>query len=217
MRLHVHVGFRVKFAHHFAHEAVIHSVFHVGCHPPALSDLPVQAQNLGLGQRRNEAPVFVGVGSVQAIHLFPLPLRVVFNERRLTRAVQHLEQAVQWHGEPRHGSHDEVHRFYSALGVPQLIGVLPFGVHLIQQLDRIIVLNELGVNVRARFLQQFFSAFGQLFKRRNALFMQIRVIQFDLEGIRVGVRRQNIPCTTHVKLRCRGSVIQQHGFVVGFH
>ena len=164
MRLHVHVGFRVKFAHHFAREAVIQPVFHVGRHPPALADLAVQSHDLGLGQRRNAAPVFGNAGRIHAIHPFPLPLRVVFDERRLLRAVQHFEQAVQRHDESGHGPHDEVHRLDSALGVPQLGRVLPFVVHPMQQFHRFVVLNKFRVNVLARFIQQFLTAVGQLVK-----------------------------------------------------
>ena len=162
MRLHVHVGFRVKFAHNFAREAVVQPVFHVSRHPPALADFAVQSHNLGLRQRRNAAPVFGNAGCIQAIHLFPLPLRVVFDERRLLRAVQHFEQAVQRHHESGHRPHDEVHRFDAALGVPQLGRVLPFIVHPVQHVNRVVVLNKRRVNVLARFIQQFLPAFGQL-------------------------------------------------------
>ena len=108
MRLNVHVGIRVKFAHHFTREPV-NPVFHVGCHPPAFSDLAVKTHNFGFGQRGNPIPVFRNAGRIHAIHFLPLALRVVFDERRLLRAVQHFEQVVQRHRKPRNRPHDEVH------------------------------------------------------------------------------------------------------------
>ena len=143
IRLHVHVGFRVKFAHHFAQDAaaaVVYAHFHVRRHPPAFAHLAVQPQDFGLGQARNAVPVFRNVRRVHAVHPFPLPLRVVLYDRHLLRAVQHLEQTVQRHAEPHHRPHNEMHRFDAAFDVPQLGGALPFAIHLIQQVNRRIML-----------------------------------------------------------------------------
>ena len=176
MRLNVHVGIRVKFAHHFARESAA-MVFHVSCHPAAFADLAVQTRDLGFGQRGDAVPVFRNAGRIQAIHFFPLALRVVFDERRLLRAVQHFEQAVQRHREPRNRPHDEVHRFDSALGISQLIRLLASVMHLIQHVHGRVVLDECVINVRAGFIQQRLPVFGQLFARPNSPFVQIREIQ----------------------------------------
>ena len=47
IRLHVHVGFRVKFAHHFTHAAA-NAVFHVSRNPTAFAHFAVQPHELGL-------------------------------------------------------------------------------------------------------------------------------------------------------------------------
>ena len=182
MRFDVHVGFRVKFTHHFANEAVM-MMFHIGRHSPTFADLAVQTHDFGFGQHGNSVPVFGNAGCIHAIHLLSLALRVVFNERRALRAVQHFKQAVQRHCEPHNRSHDEMQRLNPAFGVLQLGGVLPAIIHLIQNIHRLIMRDECCVNERARFIQQFLPSFGQLLARHNALFMQIWIIQFYYLGI----------------------------------
>ena len=182
----MHVGFCVKLAHHFAHEP-INAAFHVNRHPTAFANFPVQAHNLCFRESRNPVPIFRNAGGIHAIHLFPLPLRVVFYERRLLCAVEHFEQAVQRHGESGNRPHNEMHRFDPAFGVSQFGGVLPRIMHLIQHFNRGIVLQERVVNQIARIIQQFLSAFGQLFARQNPPFMQIWEIQLDFLGIGIGI------------------------------
>ena len=178
----VHVGFRIELAHNFAREPVV-VAFHEGCNAPPFSDFAVQAHDLGFRQHRNKVVRFGPLRRVHAIHLFALPRRVVFDQRGLKRAVQNLEQAVQRHCEPHDRAHDEVHRLNPAFNVPQLGRILPFGMHSIHDVHRLVVLNERRVNQPAGLVQQFRFAFCQLLPRHDALFVQIRVIQFDNLGI----------------------------------
>ena len=147
IRLHVHVGFRVKLAHHLAHAAAaVQPMFRVHRNPTTLADFAVHAQHLGLGQGGNAVPVFRNAGRVHAVRLLPLLLRVVFYQRRILRGVQHLEQALQRHHEPRHRPHRELHGLDAALGVSQLRRRLPLVVHLVQHVDRRGLLHEGGVH-----------------------------------------------------------------------
>ncbi|NBO53159.1 MAG: hypothetical protein EBU84_00880 [Actinobacteria bacterium] len=200
IRFHMHVGFRIKLAHHFAHEATavpVNAPLHVRCNPPAFAHLAVQPHDLGLGEARYAVPVFRNARRVHAVHLFPLPLRVVFYERRLLRAVQHLEDTLQRHDELHQRPHDEVHRFDSALGVLQLRRILPLGVHFIEQANRRGVLHERVINERARLVQQFLPALGQLLARHDALFVQVRVIQLGYQ-LRCRIGAQHVLRAAHV-------------------
>ena len=79
--------------------------------------------------------------------------------------------------------------------------MLTFGIHVVQQFHRLIVLDESVINVRAGFIQQRLPVFGQLLARPDSLFMfmQIREIQLYQFGIiRSSSGSQNIGRDAHV-------------------